>query len=259
MPFQPVTADDINTKLRTIESQHQVRVLFACESGSRSWGFASPESDYDIRFIFVRRTEDYLAVFPPRDTIECPVTDVWDLAGWDLKKALTLMTKGNSSLLEWLTSPVLYQNRDGFREALLALYKACVPPEKLAVGYRAMATNNARAYLTGISVCVKKYLYVIRPLIAAHRIEKEHAFAPSAMAALIDWAAADNPAMANEVRHLVARKKAGDALTKETRLPAVDAYIAERLAAPLPVIPTVPFSPDAVNRFFRRWVQLTSH
>ena len=78
------------------------------------------------------------------------------------------------------------------------------------------------------------------------------------MAALIDWAA-DNPAMANEVRQLVARKKAGDALTKETRLPAVDAYIAERLAAPLPVISPVPFSPDAVNRFFRRWVQLTSH
>ena len=122
-----------------------------------------------------------------------------------------------------------------------------------------MAANNARAYLTGISVRVKKYLYVIRPLIAAHRIEKEHAFAPSAMAALIDWAAADNPAMANEVRQLVARKKAGDALTKETRLPAVDAYIAERLAAPLPVISPVPFSPDAVNRFFRRWVQLTSH
>lgn len=237
MPFHPVTADDINAKLRAIESEHQVHVLLACESGSRSFGFESPESDYDVRFIFVRRTENYLAVFPPRDTIECPVTDVWDLAGWDLKKALTLMTKGNSSLLEWLTSPVLYQNRDGFREALFALYKACVPPEKLAVGYRAMATNNARA----------------------HRIEKEHAFAPSAMAALIDWAAADNPAMANEVRQLVARKKAGDALTKETRLPAVDAYIAERLAAPLPVIPTVPFSPDAVNRFFRRWVQLTSH
>ena len=95
MPFQPVTADDINTKLRTIESQHQARVLFACESGSRSRGFASPESDYDVRFIFVRRTEDYLAVFPPRDTIECPVTDVLDLAGWDLKKALKLMTKGN--------------------------------------------------------------------------------------------------------------------------------------------------------------------
>ena len=112
MPFQPVTADDINAKLRTIESEHLVRVLFACESGSRSWGFASPESDYDVRFIFVRRTEDYLSVFPPRDTIECPVTDVWDLAGWDLKKALSLMTKGNSSLLEWLTSPVLYRNLD---------------------------------------------------------------------------------------------------------------------------------------------------
>ena len=76
---------------------------------------------------------------------------------------------------------------------------------------------------------------------------------------LIDWAAARNPAMAGEVRQLVARKKAGDALTKETRLPAVDAYIAERLAAPLPVIPTVPFSPDAVNCFFCRWVLQPSH
>ena len=88
MPFQPVTADDINAKLRIIESEHQVRVLFACESGSRSWGFASPESDYDVRFIFVRRTEDYLAVFPPRDTIECPVTDVWDLAGCPKSQSL---------------------------------------------------------------------------------------------------------------------------------------------------------------------------
>lgn len=259
MPFQPVTTDDINAKLRTIESEHLVRVLFACESGSRSWGFASPESDYDVRFIFVRRTEDYLAVFPPRDTIECPVTDVWDLAGWDLKKALTLMIKGNSSLLEWLTSPVCYQNRDRFREALLALYKACVPPEKLAVGYRAMAANNARAYLTGSSVRVKKYLYVIRPLLAAHWIEKEHAFAPSAMDALVDWAAARNPAMAGEIRHLVARKKAGDALTEENRLSALDAYINERLAAPPPVIPATLCPTDAVNRFFCRWVEQTSH
>ena len=93
MPFQLVTTDDINVKLRPIESEHLVRVLFACESGSRSLGFASPESesDYDVRFIFVRRTEDYLTVLPPRNTIECPVTDVWDLAGWDLKKALTLI------------------------------------------------------------------------------------------------------------------------------------------------------------------------
>ncbi len=122
-----------------------------------------------------------------------------------------------------------------------------------------MAANNARAYLTGISVCVKKYLYVIRPLIAAHRIEKEHAFAPSAMAALIDWAAADNPAMANEVRQLVARKKAGDALTKEPRLPVIDAYIAKRLAAPSSVSLAAPFSTDAVNRFFCRRGRLTSH
>ena len=121
-----------------------------------------------------------------------------------------------------------------------------------------MAANNARAYLTGTSVRVKKYLYVIRPLLAAHWIEKEHTFAPSAMDALIDRAAAENPAMANEVRHLVARKKSGDALTEEMRLPALDTYISGRLAAPPPVIPAAPGSTDAVNRFFCRWVQLMS-
>ena len=135
MPFHAVTTDDVLTQLTEIEKAHRVKVLFACESGSRRWGYASPTSDYDVRFLFVRRECDYLSVFPPKDTIEVPMDDTWDLSGWDLKKALSLMVKGNSSLWEWLTSPTVYYSSPGFAEAFAELYRQWVPPEKLAVAY----------------------------------------------------------------------------------------------------------------------------
>lgn len=56
--------------LHSIEAEHGVKVLYACESGSRAWGFASPDSDYDVRFVYVRPLEDYLSLVPVRDVIE---------------------------------------------------------------------------------------------------------------------------------------------------------------------------------------------
>ena len=111
----------IQAELDRIEETQQIRILLAVESGSRAWRFASPDSDYDVRFLYVRRLDEYLRIAEPRDVIERPLDAVLDINGWDLRKALQLMMKSNAVLLEWLTSPVRYRGDTGFCTRLLDL------------------------------------------------------------------------------------------------------------------------------------------
>lgn len=103
--------DQILHKLKEVEHQHNIEILFAVESGSRAWGFASPDSDFDIRFVYKRKKENYLSLWDSKDTIEFMTEDDLDGSGWDLKKATLLLAKSNASFLGWLFSPVVYINR----------------------------------------------------------------------------------------------------------------------------------------------------
>ena len=100
---------EINDKLNEIEAKEGVRILHAIESGSRAWGFASPDSDYDVRFVYVRPQTDYVRLDEPRDVIEWQLDDVLDINGWDLKKALKMFAKGNATIFEWSNSPIVYR------------------------------------------------------------------------------------------------------------------------------------------------------
>ena len=106
----------IQEKLHEIEKRENCRILLAVESGSRAWGFASPDSDYDVRFIYVRDKESYLKLNRPRDVIELPINDVLDINGWDVEKALKLLHKSNPTVFEWCSSPIVYQTTDGGRK-----------------------------------------------------------------------------------------------------------------------------------------------
>src|SRR5215470_1010716 len=128
----------IETALARIESERRVRVLLAIESGSRAWGFPSSDSDYDVRFVYVRPIETYLAVTPLRDVIERPVDATLDVSGWDLRKALQLMLRSNAVLIEWLTSPVRYRSWDGAEE-LLALARSAASLTALTYHYQHQA------------------------------------------------------------------------------------------------------------------------
>lgn len=108
--------DMIRKKLKEIEKKENIRIIMAVESGSRAWGFASPDSDYDVRFVYVRQLKDYLRLEKTKDTIEWQLDDVLDISGWDLKKALQLMHDSNPSIFEWCASPVVYQSSDAFEE-----------------------------------------------------------------------------------------------------------------------------------------------
>ena len=164
-------------ELRKIEEHCGVRILHAVESGSRAWGFASPDSDYDVRFVYVRPAADYIRLDTPRDVIEWKDDGVLDINGWDLRKTMVQFARGNATIFEWSESPVVYQTTGAWaqvRQAAEAYFS-----EKAAVHhYYGTAKKTWEEHLTGGSVRYKKYFYALRPLLAAQYIERFHSVPP---------------------------------------------------------------------------------
>lgn len=173
----------ITEKLAEIERTEQVTVLYAAESGSRAWGFASPDSDYDVRFIYVRRREDYLRLDPPRDVIEWQLDDVFDINGWDLQKMLRLLHQSNPTLFEWNSSPIVYRTSDYWQRISPQIATFFMDKAGL-YHYLHMARGNFREYLKGDTVRLKKYFYVLRPVLAAKWITERHCPPPMQFAEL---------------------------------------------------------------------------
>lgn len=160
-----------------MKREHRVAIPLAIESGSRAWGFPSPDSDYDCRFIYVRREDDYLTPWPPRDFIETPLVGDLDVNGWDVGKALALMLKGNAVVLEWLRSPLAYAGDAWFRDGMLALADRHADKASIAQHYLHLGWRQRRTYFPdGEDVPLKKLFYALRPA-AALRWLRLHAAA----------------------------------------------------------------------------------
>ena len=134
---------EIQDNLNAIEKEQNVTVLLAVESGSRAWGFASPDSDYDVRFIYLRPLEDYLRLDPPKDTICRQPDEVLDISGWDLKKALPAFGKGNASVMEWCASPIVYRQAPEWESVKTAVLKFCPAPSAVLPLDRALSSAPA--------------------------------------------------------------------------------------------------------------------
>lgn len=228
-PIDPAVRDEIQARLAAIEAEHDVRVLYACESGSRGWGFASPDSDYDVRFIYVHRLSWYLQVSAQRDVIELPISGDLDINGWELRKALGLLKKGNATLIEWLDSPVVYRADAGFLRAIQEAATRTHQVERSFHHYIHMARKNRREYLCADVVRLKKYLYVLRPVLAALWIEQERGVVPMRFQALVDAIVTD-AALRDEIAHLLAIKRAANESEHGAPLPRIDAFLTAELA-----------------------------
>ena len=171
---------EIHARLRTAESEHRVRVLLAVESGSRAWGFASPDSDFDARFIYANRTDWYLSVGleEQRDVIEYPIVDEMDINGWDLRKALRLFRGSNPGFVEWIQSPIVYESSTSFHARARELLPIVYSIVRGIHHYRSMAKTTFRTHLQADEVKLKKYFYVLRPLLAVRWLERERQPAP---------------------------------------------------------------------------------
>jgi len=223
-PIDPVVRAEIEATLTRIEAQHAVRVLFACESGSRGWGFASPDSDYDVRFIYVHRVDWYLTVFPERDVIELPINEVYDVSGWDLRKALGLLRNGNATLVEWLSSPVIYRADQGFLTAVRAAAAEVHRAERAFHHYLHMARKNYREHLRGDLVRLKKYLYVLRPLLACLWIEQQRGPVPMRFQDLVDQLVSE-PALTSAIDALLVIKRRAMESGEANAIPVINQFI----------------------------------
>jgi predicted nucleotidyltransferase len=157
----------IQEKLSEIEREHNIKILYACESGSRGWEFPSPDSDYDVRFIYIRPLREYLSIKEKGDHLSFPINDELDIYGWDLRKTLQLIRKSNTTPFEWLQSPIVYSAKSGFQSSL---WRLCAPyfsqrsniHHYLGIAKGAMDTLNADR-----TIKIKKLFYILRPLLAA--------------------------------------------------------------------------------------------
>lgn len=170
--------ETILEQLRQLELAHNIKILYACESGSRAWGFASPDSDFDVRFIYTHQLSHYLSIAEQTDVLGLPVDEVLDIGGWDLKKTLKLFLKSNAPLYEWLQSPIIYQQDDAFIEELRNLMPAYFSPRAGANHYLSMAANTLQDDLQGEQVKLKRYFYALRPALACLWIVEKQTVPP---------------------------------------------------------------------------------
>ncbi|MBQ8836183.1 MAG: nucleotidyltransferase domain-containing protein [Clostridia bacterium] len=177
--------DIICKKLDEIERKENIKILHCVESGSRAWGFASPDSDYDVRFIYVRPKEFYLRLDKTRDVIEWQLDDTLDINGWDIKKALILLHKSNPTLFEWDSSPIVYRTTYEWAK-ISAVIKQYFVSKSGLYHYLNTAKSNYREYLKGEMVKYKKYFYVLRPLLACKWILAEGTPPPMLFSKLMD-------------------------------------------------------------------------
>jgi uncharacterized protein len=198
---------EILNRLRDAEREHAIKIIYACESGSRAWGFESPDSDYDVRFIYVREEDWYLAfdIESRRDVIEYPIVDEIDCSGWDVRKALYLFTRTNGALLEWLNSPIQYIEVGDFAKSLRDIAPRAMNKTALCYHYSHMARGNAREYLFQDQVKLKKYFYVLRPLLAIRYLEKYSVPPPVEFEKLVNEVCPHN--LISVIQDLIALKK----------------------------------------------------
>ncbi len=213
-------------RLREIERDEDVRILYACESGSRAWGFPSADSDYDVRFIYAHPRDWYLAVNleQKRDVIERPINDELDISGWDIRKALQLFYKSNPPLLEWLGSPIVYMTYGTTAAKMHNLATTYYSPKASMYHYLHMARGNYREYLRGEEVWLKKYFYTLRPILAINWLERDMGVVPMEFQKLVDAVVSDQQ-MRADIAALLVEKRAGNELKRGKRIDSISNFL----------------------------------
>ncbi|APH05656.1 nucleotidyltransferase domain-containing protein [Bacillus weihaiensis] len=220
--------------LKQIEIDYEVKVLYACESGSRAWGFPSEKSDYDVRFIYVHKKEWYLSIDQKRDVLEIPVNDslsiqvdpLLDLSGWELTKALRLFRKSNPGLLEWLYSSNVYYQAFSTIEHMKSIESNVFASHACYYHYLHMAKGNLKDLVRDEQLSIKKYLTTLRPILAATWIVEKQTFPPIEFIKLVEEFISEFK-IKEEILSILHYKKAG--VMKVDFFPSTLAYLQEQI------------------------------
>ena len=230
----------IRKELAKIEQKENVKILHCVESGSRAWGFASPDSDYDVRFIYARPLSHYLRLETTRDVIEWQLDETLDINGWDVQKALRLLHKSNPTLFEWNSSPIVYRTTEAWKSVAAVIDKYFKQKAGL-YHYLSTAKGNYREYLQGETVRLKKYFYVLRPLLACKWILEYGEAPPMRFSVLKErYLSGEIGAAVDallDIKINAPEKKTGG------RIAVVNEYLDETIAALEKTIATMPADP----------------
>ena len=249
--------ETILQKLLELEQTENIKILYACESGSRAWGFASPDSDFDVRFIYARPENDYLGITDLPDNVGLPVNEVLDISGWDIKKSLKLFLKSNSTLYEWLQSPIVYQEDSLFADDLRKLMSQYFSLRSGANHYLSMAHNTLRDDLQTEQVKLKRYFYALRPALACLWIVMKQTVPPmdfdKLRVVITDYE------VQNAIDELLGRKRIADEKALITPVPVLNQWLSDKLdwcKERIHALPSEKKYPDELNNIFRKYIQL---
>lgn len=219
---------EIQQELKNLEIKHNIKILYAVESGSRAWGFASKDSDWDVRYIYIHHLDWYLKIDEKKDSQEEILPNDIDLAGWELKKALKLFRKSNPPMLEWLRSPMVYLEQFSTANKLRNLVNEYFNPISCLHHYLHMAEGNFRTYLQHDLVRIKKYFYVLRPILACDWIYQTNLMAPMEFSVLVERQVNDE-AIKTEIQLLLSRKMAGEELNEEPKIQVLNDFLESKI------------------------------
>lgn len=249
---------EIEARLAQIEATEDVRLLWAVESGSRAWGFPSPDSDYDVRFVYMRRRDWYLQLVPGRDVIEQPVIDDIDLNGCDIRKTLGLLLKSNAVVSEWLSSPIRYRPDHPAAAAFTTLADALFDPRCTAHHYAHLGRRQIERWLDGHdAVPLKKYFYALRSALAIRALRRNPDSRPAMNLEELMVEAELSAALCDIIDGLVAAKRQTREQGLIDRIPELDALIRDELGRTGEVPERLPQTAalDAANAFFLQLVE----
>jgi len=248
--------DIIQQKLLELEQTENIKICYACESGSRAWGFPSPDSDFDVRFIYTRPLHQYLSITDKPDTLGLPVNEILDIGGWDLKKSLKLFLKSNAPLYEWLQSPIVYHQSETFLDELQEMMPKYFSLRAGGNHYLSMAYNTLRDDLQFEQVKMKRYFYALRPALACLWIIEKQTLPPMEFEKLRVLITDDE--IQTAIDALMKRKLLADEKTLIAPLPLLNNWLTDILKychTQVPLLPVLIQQPDELNIFFRKFIE----
>lgn len=245
--------DLIKAKINQLEQDHGIRILFACESGSRAWGFPSPDSDYDVRFIYAHPEDWYLSLQEERDVMDFPINQELDINGWDLRKSLRLLIKHNAVIFEWLQSPIVYASKEEFTNRFYTIARTCFSPIASMHHYLSNAKKFYAECISSPMVKLKRYKYCLRCTLAGEWIAKYRSIPPMELSQLLLLIGSDHP-LTCKIADLVEIKAAKEESYLHPQEPLLESYLKEGIARCETAAPSLPgCKPDLekLNAFFR--------
>ncbi|GAA5043767.1 hypothetical protein GCM10011506_47160 [Marivirga lumbricoides] len=248
----------IKKKLSNIENINEVKILYACESGSRAWGFPSPNSDYDVRFIYAQDLDWHLSLVDKKDTIDLPINEDLDIGGWEIKKVLRLLWKSNPPLLEWLQSPIIYQSDDHFLKGMQELSQEYFSPIAVMHHYLSMSKKYFEACQESNEVKLKKYFYALRTAIAGKWVCEKETIPPIELPKMFEIIS-DN--VQDKIQELIVLKSHQKEDYLHKREPLIDAFLSETIRENEAIankLPSANGDIEKLDEFYRKVVRSVS-